>query len=133
MESGFPAEVIKQFHTMDEYNVFKNANLKSALVNGKSALVRNDINLKYVDEYGRTNLERMKLGLSALDDMGMPYELHHIGQNADGALAILTQAEHDNVVLHGFKAISEIDRTAFATQRSKFWKTMAKLLESGGI
>lgn len=133
MESGFPAEVIKQFHTMNEYNVFKNANLKSALVNGKSALVRNDINLKYVDEYGRTNLERMKLGLSALDDTGMPYELHHIGQNADGALAILTQAEHDNAVLHGFKAISEIDRTAFATQRSKFWKTMAKLLESGGI
>ena len=133
MESGFPAEVIKQFHTMDEYNVFKNANLKSALVNGKSALVRNDINLKYVDEYGRTNLERMKLGLSALDDTGMPYELHHIGQNADGALAILTQAEHDNVVLHGFKTISEIDRSAFATQRSRFWKTMAKLLESGGI
>ena len=133
MESGFPAEVIKQFHTMDEYNVFKNAKLKSALVNGKSALVRNDINLKYVDEYGRTNLERMKLGLSALDDTGMPYELHHIGQNADGALAILTKKEHDNVVLHGFKAISEIDRPAFATQRSKFWKTMAKLLESGGI
>ena len=132
-ESGFPIDVIKQFHTVDEYNVFKGANLKTTMVNGKTALVRNDINLDLVDEFGRTNLERMKLGLSALDDAGMPFELHHIGQNADGTLAILTQAEHDSAFLHGFKAISEIDRNVFAKQRSNFWKTMASILESGGI
>lgn len=132
-ESGFPIEVIEQFHTLEEYNAFKAANLKTTMVNGKMALVRDDIDLNLVDEAGHTNLERMKLGLPALDETGKSYELHHIGQSADGTLAILTQAEHDNVYLHGFKTISEIDRKAFVKQRKNFWKTMATLLENGGI
>lgn len=133
MKTGYPADVIAQFHTMEEFEVFEKAGLKSVMVNGKSALVRNDIDLKLVDEYGRTNLQRMKLGLSPLDANGKTYELHHIGQEADATLAILTQAEHDDAALHGFKSISEIDRTAFATQRKQFWKTVAKLLEKGAI
>ena len=133
MESGYPAEVIAQFHSMEEYEVFKTAGLKSAMVNGEAALVRSDIDLSLIDSYGRTNLERMQLGLSPLDSAGNTYELHHIGQEADATLAILTQSEHDNAVLHGFKVISEIDRDAFAVTRRNFWKTMANLLESGAI
>jgi hypothetical protein len=133
METGYPAEIISEFHSKEEYQVFNKAGLKATMVNGKSALVRTDIDLSLVDEYGRTNLQRMKLGLSPLDSAGNYYELHHIGQEAEGTLAILTQSEHDNSVLHGFKAISEIDRDAFAVQRRNFWKTMAKMLESGGI
>ncbi len=133
MESGFTADVIAQFHSMEEYEVFKDAGLKSVMVNGEAALVRSDIDLNFVDEWGRTNLERMKLGLSPLDSAGKSYELHHIGQEADATLAILTQEEHDNAVLHGFKAISEIDRDAFVIQKKNFWKTMAKLLETGTI
>ena len=72
-ESKYPLDVIKQFHSVEEYNVFKNANLKSMVIDGKSLLVRSDINLDLVDEYGRTNLERMKLGLSASDENGMSY------------------------------------------------------------
>ena len=134
MESGYPVDIIKQFHTMDEYNAFKAAKLKPVMVNGKTALVRDDFDLKtIVDDYGRTNLQRMKEGVAPLDANGKSYELHHIGQEADASLAILTQSEHDNVVLHGFKSISEIDRNAFEGQRKKFWKTMAKLLESGNL
>lgn len=134
MESGYPVDIIKQFHTMDEYNAFKAAKLKPVMVNGKTALVRDDFDLKtIVDDYGRTNLQRMKEGVAPLDANGKSYELHHIGQEADASLAILTQSEHDNVVLHGFKSISEIDRNAFESQRKKFWKTMAKLLESGNL
>lgn len=133
MESGYPVDIIKQFHTMDEYKAFKVANLKPVMVNGQTALGRDDIDLNWVDEYGRTNLERMKKGVAPLDANGKSYELHHIGQEADASLAILTQSEHDNIVLHGFKTISEIDRNAFQTQKREFWKTMAKLLESGGI
>lgn len=133
METGYPIDVIQQFHSMEEFEVFKDAGLKSIIVNGKPSLVRNDIDLNLIDEYGRTNLVRMQSGLSPLDATGNSFELHHIGQNADATLAILTQSEHDSAVLHGFKAISEIDRTAFATQRSHFWKTMAKLLEEGAI
>lgn len=132
-EAKYPVEIIKQFHTMDEYEAFKAANLKPYMINGKTALVRTDIDLDVVDEFGRTNLRRMQLGLSPLDAEGTSYELHHIGQEADATLAIFTQAEHDNVALHGFKKISEIDRKIFADQRRKFWKTMANLLEAGGI
>ncbi len=132
-ETGYPLDVIKQFHSTKEYEVFKNAGLKAEMVNGKAALVRNDIDLSKIDEFGRTNLQRMQKGLSPLDASGKSYELHHIGQETDATLAILTQAEHDNAALHGFKAISEIDRPEFAVIRKNFWKTMAKLLESGAI
>lgn len=132
-ESKYPLDVIKQFHSVEEYNVFKNANLKSMVLDGKSLLVRSDIKLDLVDEYGRTNLERMKLGLSALDENGMSYELHHVGQNAEGTLAILSRTEHDNAVLHGYKAVSEIDRDAFAKERKQVWISIAKLIESGGV
>lgn len=132
-ESKYPLDVVKQFHSVEEYNVFKNANLKSMVIDGKSLLVRSDIKLDLVDEYGRTNLERMKLGLSALDENGMSYELHHVGQNAEGTLAILSRTEHDNAVLHGYKAVSEIDRDAFAKERKQVWMSIAKLIESGGV
>ena len=132
-ESKYPVEVIKQFHTTEEYEALKAANLKPYMIDGKTALIRSDINLDLVDELGRTNLQRMKLGLSPLDANGATYELHHIGQEADATLAILTQAEHDNAALHGFKVISEIDRNAFAAQRKAFWKTMATLLEGGAL
>lgn len=133
METGYPAEVIAQFHSMEEYQVFKDAGLTATMVNGETALVRSDIDLNLVDDYGRTNLQRMKLGLSPLDSAGNSYELHHIGQEADATLAILTQSEHDSAALHGFKTISEIDRDTFAVQRKYFWKTMAQKLESGAV
>jgi len=132
-ESKYPVEVIKQFHTTEEYEVFKKANLSSHMINGKTALIRSDIDLNLVDEYGRTNLRRMELGLAPLDANGISFELHHIGQEADATLAILTRAEHDNAALHGFKSISEVDHKVFATQRRNFWKTMATVLETGGV
>ncbi len=131
MESGYPASVISQFHSIEEYEVFKAAGLEAQMVDGQIALIQRNIDLTKVDAYGRTNLERMKLGLSALDDAGNSYELHHIGQEADATLAILTAEEHDNVVLHGFTEISKIDRNAFAVQRNHFWKCMAEMLEAG--
>ena len=132
-ESKYPLDVIKQFHSVEEYTVFKNANLKSMVLDGKSLLVRTDFNLDIVDEYGRTNLQRMKLGLSALDENGLSYEIHHVGQNADGTLAILRNSEHKNAVLHGYKSISEIDREMFAQERKLIWKSIATLIENGGV
>ena len=48
-ETGYPLDVIKQLHTMDEYQAFKNANLKPAVVANKSALNKTDIVLTRVD------------------------------------------------------------------------------------
>ena len=138
MQTGYPASVISQIHSMEEFQVYQDAGLFGQMVNGEIALVRNDIDLYgIVDEMGRNNLVRMQQGLSpiTLDEAGnvIKYELHHIGQEIDGTLAILTTEEHDNAALHGFKAISEIDRPEFDTIRKHFWKTMAKLLSEGVI
>lgn len=123
-ESGYPLQVIKQFHTVDEYNVFKNAGLTPQMVNGQLALVQN-IDISLVDEYGRTNLQRMQQGLAPLDATGKSFELHHIGQKNNGTIAILTAKEHDSLALHGFITASEIDRPEFAKIRRAFWKAYA--------
>ena len=127
-ESKYPNNVIKQIHNMDEYNALKSADLKAKMVNGKTALIKENIDLNLVDEMGHTNLERMAEGYSPLDKNGHKYELHHIGQKNDATLAVLTREEHDSKFLHGFKEISEIDRKAFKKQRKQFWKTMAAML-----
>lgn len=127
-ESKYPNGVIKQIHNMDEYNALKSADLKATMVNGKTALIKDNIDLNFVDEAGNTNLERMANGYSPLDKSGNKYQLHHIGQKNDATLAVLTQKEHQNKVLHSFKDVSEIDRTAFREQREEFWKTMAAML-----
>lgn len=134
-ESKYAANIIKQFHSMEEYNVYKDAGLFSIKVNGKDVLMRN-IDMSYVSEWKGTkvtNLERMKAGLSPIESsVGKPYEVHHIGQKKDGSFAILTPGEHEGFskVLHIPGKESEIDRTAFATERKKFWKTIANIYES---
>lgn len=138
MQTRYPAEVISQFHTMEEFKVFQEAGLQAQMINGEMALVRSDIDLyNIVDEMGRNNLMRMQKGLTpiGIDDAGniFKYELHHVGQEADGVLAILTTAEHDNAALHGFKAISEINRPEFDVVRKHFWKTMARMFAEGAL
>ena len=128
-ETGYPLDVIKQFSSMDQYKICKEADLTTQMVNGKLALVRN-IDLKFVDDKGRTNLERMKKGLAAIDpNTGSSYELHHVGQKMDSTLAILTDAEHmqggNNSIWHIIGKASEIDRDVFDGERIAFWKSMA--------
>lgn len=124
-ETKWPADVIAQIHTMDEYQALANANLKTMLVGNQTALVPSDV------QFTEENIQRMLNGNAPLDIYGNPYELHHIGQEADATLAMLTQAQHDNIALHGFKTISEIDRNAFAKQRSEFYKNLASYLMKG--
>ena len=138
-ESKYPLDVIKQFKSMDQYEICKNAGLYPVTVNGKTSLVR-AIDLDYVDDFGRTNLQRMKEGLAAIDpDSGLPYELHHIGQKTDSTLAILTKAEHmqggNNSIWHEFGSASAVHNAAnealWNRQRQTFWRQLATLLEGG--
>jgi hypothetical protein len=80
---------------------------------------------------GRTNLDRMLQGLAPLDEHGISFELHHIGQNENATLAMLTQSQHDNPVLHGFKKISEVDHVKFNTIKKRFYKALALMLSGG--
>lgn len=129
-ETGYPLDVIKQFHTMDEYQAFRNANLKPVVVGNKTALVKTDIDLTRVDAKGRTNLERMQQGLAPQDSNGISYELHHVGQRKDGTLAIMSQVEHDNPAIHGFlqKTEAHAAGTNWDAERQAFWKAFAELV-----
>ena len=131
-ESGYPLDVIKGFKNMDQYNICKDAGLTPQMIDGKMALVRK-IDLDFVDEMGRTNLQRMQQGLAALDPTtGQSYQLHHIGQEMDSTLAILTEAEHmqggNNLIWHVFGEGSKIQRSVFDRQRADFWKYIANTL-----
>lgn len=133
-ESGYPLSVIKQFHSFDEYTVFKQAGLQARMVGGDLALVRSNIDLyNIVDEYGRNNFTRLSQGLNPIDSSGMPFQWHHIGQKNDATLALLTNAEHDAGALHGFKVVSEIDRDAFNVYKKTLNKNFLQwLLRSTG-
>lgn len=134
-ESGYPLSIIKQFHTVEEYTVFKNAGLQAEMLGGKLALVRSDVDLyNVVDEFGRNNFTRMSQGLNPIDASGKVFQWHHIGQNNDATLALLTADEHKNGALHGFKIVSEIDRDAFNVYKKEVLnKALLKyLLASAG-
>lgn len=131
-ESGYPLDVIKQFKSIDEYNVYKNAGLKTQMVNGKLALVQDiDLNFKSLLADGTevTNLDRMAQGLAPIDPAtGKAYQLHHINQSADGTLAILKEAEHQGnaSILNTVGKETEINRTDFAKVRKEFWTSLAE-------
>ena len=128
-ESGYPLSVIKQFHTIDEYTVFKQAGLRAEMLNGNISLVRPDVDLyNVVDEYGRNNFTRLSKGLNPIDSTGKTFQWHHIGQKNDATLALLTAAEHDAGALHGFKVVSEIDRVAFDAYKKALNKDLLNWL-----
>ena len=132
-DAKYPLEIIRRFKSMDEYNIYKDAGLEAKLVNGKSALVR-PIDPTIRDGNGLTNIERMKRGLAALDVEGNPYELHHVAQEKDGILAILTKAEHRGEgsfsKLHDLMRGSDVNHgSEWAKEREGFWKSLAETLE----
>ena len=130
-ETGWSDGIIDAISSMEEYEIYKKADLEEKEINGKKCLVRKDIDLEQKDSMGRTNSERMEKGLPPLDKNGRPIELHHIGQKSDSPLAELTTSEHrgkgNDAVLHDKKKESEIDRDKFAEERSEHWKNRSEL------
>ncbi len=134
-ESKYPLDLIKQFKSVKEYEIYKNAGLKTQMVNGKLALVRDievDYRTKLPDGTEVTNLERMLNGKAPIDPAtGKTYQLHHINQDPNGTLAILKEAEHqgNSAILNNPDIIeSQIDRNAFKKIRVEFWKSLGNQL-----
>ncbi|WP_449551127.1 HNH/ENDO VII family nuclease [Lelliottia amnigena] len=129
-DRGYSEDVIERIGSEQEAQIYLDAGLECETVNGKDVLVQPDIDPDQVDELGRTNLERMEKGLPPQDADGKPYQLHHIGQNADSPLAELTQSEHmgggNNKILHDVTKDSEIDRYDFQKERTDHWKQRAE-------
>lgn len=128
-ETGWSDEIIDAIGSWKEYEIYKNAGLVEAEIDGKKCLIRNDIDWDQKDAMGRTNKERAEQGLSPINKDGKVIELHHIGQHADSPLAELTQEEHrgkgNDSILHDKTKESEIDRQAFANERSDHWSARA--------
>lgn len=126
-DSKLPLEFIKNFHSLDEYQVYKNAGLQISKVNGKFAYTQK-VDWDFIGdvEDGRTNAQRVFDGLSPLDSTGKAYEIHHIGQKADSPFAILTNKQHHGNygTIHANTGAesSLIDRNAFNKERIQFWK-----------
>lgn len=129
-ETGWSEEIIDAIGSWKEYEIYKNAGLVEAEIGGKKCLIRNDIDWDQKDAMGRTNKERAEQGLSPINKDGKVIELHHIGQHADSPLAELTQEEHrgkgNDTILHDKTKESEIDRQAFAGERSEHWAARAQ-------
>lgn len=131
-ESKWSSETISNIRSMDEYRVLKGS--KEVTINGKKALVKN-VNLKYKSDLNGkfvTNAQRMKKGYAPIEPKtGKPYELHHVGQENDSALAVITNREHNKYykVLHDNRKVSAIDRKRFRVVRKNFWKAYVKMVE----
>ena len=119
-------EIVDAIGSKEEAKIYIEAGLEEAEIGGKKCLVRNDIDWGQKDEMGRTNKERAEQGLSPISKDGQTVELHHIGQHADSPLAELTTEEHrgkgNDAILHDKAKESEINRTAFAGERSSHWE-----------
>ena len=124
----YPIYIIRNFYGIEEAEELKAANLIPKLINGATALVRLDIDLDYIDELGRSNLQRMLLGLAPCDSNGNEYLLRMIGEGSESALAILTEDEAKSPNLSNFVDISQLGDSKSSDIRKKFWKTMASLL-----
>jgi len=110
-----------------EKTLLKNAKYVSRA--GKLIAQRNSTFFPHIkDALGRSNIERMKQGLAPIGKDGKAVELHHLKQKDNGVIVELTSMEHNlnSKVLHQYKQESEIDRKAFNTFRSKYWKARAE-------
>ena len=114
LETGWDNRIIKYIKTMEEYGVYKDANLHQEIINNRLCLCK-DIDWDYVDpKTGMTNRQRVehivpKTGrpapLSPIDSKtGEKIELHHMGQSVDAPLVELAEnSEHgdgNDSILH---------------------------------
>lgn len=129
-ETGWSDEIVDSTRSVEEAEIYKNADLKEEDINGKKCLIRSDIDMEQKDEFGRTNKERMENGNAPLTESGETVELHHIGQKQDSPLAELTTQEHrgkgNDTILHDKQKETEIDRGEFAKERKQHWESRAE-------
>lgn len=134
-ENGWSDRVVKSINSMEECNIYRDADLVEAQVGEKTALIRPDIDWNQTDPFGRTNQERAAAGLSPLDASGKPIELHHIGQHADSPLAELTFEEHrgggNDTVLHDKSKPTETHGKGnhWDAERQSYWTDRSAMLD----
>lgn len=129
-ETKWPLDVIKNLHSMEEYDVYRRAGIVPVKIDGNWAFLQN-VDWDYVDENGFSNLQRvLERGNAPIGPDGKSFELHHIGQRADSPLAILTHTQHhapqDYSFIHYADERKKIGEAAWAAQKQEFWEKMAE-------
>lgn len=134
-ENSYSQEVIDSCASQEELDYYIENGYIEIEIEGKKVLVPKDLDLSRVDEDGKTNLERMKEGKPPLDKNGKPYNLHHIGQNKNGPFALIPEDDHRGMdsYLHDKSKSSEVDRSAFQTEKKVIYKELAKKIQEGEI
>lgn len=129
-KTGWSDDIIDFIGSMEETQIYLDARLQEAEIDGKRCLIRDDIDMNQKNEEGISNGERMEGGRPPFTNDGQEIELHHIGQKIDSPLAELTTQEHRGVgndtILHSTTKESEIDRVKFACERKRHWKARAE-------
>ena len=136
--ANFPLDVIKEFDSMDEYEVCLDAGLIARMVGGRTALAPDGIDLGYLSELpdGRevSNLTRMLEGYAPLDSTtDLAYQLYPIGQSANGTLAVLTEAQYQGnaAIVRMVEKASESNQSASAAIQRDFWRPFGQILANG--
>lgn len=131
--SKWPLDAIKNIHSIEEYNIYKEANLIPTKLADDELVFLRQIDWTLTDAYGRTNVQRVSANLAPIDATGTPFELHHIGQRADSPLAVLSWAEHHSPgnynVLHYAEQGKDISDAAFKKQKQEVWKAILKMAQ----
>lgn len=145
MRTGWSGGILDCISSLAEAEIYIRAGLKEAVVDGRPALIRSDIDWsdfacrhewlkeKFADydswkDYNNADL--IGEGYPPRDHNGDPYELHHIGQHQDSPFTELTWKEHigegNNAILHPIRE-SEIDRQRFAQEKSEYWQARFRM------
>lgn len=136
-ETGWSDEIVDNVRNEGSYEIYKNADIREGSTNGGQHLQQPEIDRGYKDDFGRTNEERMRQGLSAYDaKTGEKIELHHMGQKPDSPFAELREnldhGDGNHHILHDIKSESwrhEPGRVAeYAKQKVEYWKARAEQL-----
>ncbi len=133
-KSNYSNEVNEKISSVEELEVYQEANLREENVDGRVCLVRDDIDWDQKDEFGRTNQQRIEEDeLVPYNTNGEKIELHHIGQKDDSPFAELTQKEHRgkgrDTILHNKQKETEIDRPEYNKIRIAYWKSRINNVE----
>ena len=109
LRTGWSDRVLSSIGSREEAEIYIRAGLREAVVGGRPALIRSDIDWSAFNcrkdwlksrlaDWDRwrdyNNADLIGEGYPPRDSNGDPYELHHIGQRQDSPFAELTWAEH---------------------------------------
>ncbi|MBR4334695.1 MAG: hypothetical protein IKP72_18635 [Clostridia bacterium] len=130
-ESLYSLEFINSVHSMEEYNIYKEANLVEFNLGNERILLPRDFDFDFVDsKTGLTNLELLSNGYNPVDSSGIKYQWHHVGQKSNSPLALLTENQHQSFydVLHAKLTDSEVRPGGDNSQWNRIRQRLNKLI-----